>query len=137
MSGHPEAWLTLFLEHLQHRRRLSPATCAAYRRDLEQLLEYCREQGLSGWQSLDASDVRAYAAWRYRNGTGGRSLQRALSAARTFFSYLNREGLVSRNPALGVAAPKGRRMLPEVLDADRVQFQNSAPRPCEQSRTKW
>ncbi len=120
MSGDAEGWLTLFLGHLQHRRRLSPRTCTAYRRDLEQLLAYCREQGLSGWESLDASDVRGYAAWRHRSGTGGRSVQRALSAVRSFFGYLNREGLVPHNPALGVAAPRGRRTLPEVLEVDRM-----------------
>ncbi len=120
MPGPDPAWIQRFLDHLQHERRLSPQTTEAYRRDLATLLGYCRENGLTGWDGLSAGDVRAYAAWRHRRGSSGRSVQRALSAARTFYGFLLREGLVNCNPALGVAAPKSPRKLPQVLEADRV-----------------
>ncbi len=75
---------------------------------------------MSAWERLDAAHVRAYAAWRHRRGSSGRSVQRALSAVRTFYEYLLREGLVGCNPALGVTAPRSPRKLPQVLDVDRV-----------------
>ena len=120
MPGPDPAWVQRFLDHLHQERRLSPHTVEAYRRDLGALSGFCREHGLSGWVDLDAADVRAYAAWLHRRGTGGRSVQRALSAVRTFYGYLLREGLAKNNPALGVAAPKSPRKLPQVLEADRV-----------------
>ncbi len=120
MAGDAAAWVNRFLGHLEHQRRLSPKTCESYRTDLGKLLEYCQTHSLTSWQALDAGDVRRYAAWQHRNGASGQSVRRALSALRTFFSYLLREGLVQRNPALGVAAPKGRQALPRVLDADRM-----------------
>ena len=120
MHGPDPAWVKRFLNHLQHERRLSGQTVEAYRRDLGTLLRFCEENGLAGWDGLHAADVRAYAAWRHRRGSSGRSVQRALSAARTFYGYLLRERLVTCNPALGVAAPKSPRKLPQVLEADRV-----------------
>jgi integrase/recombinase XerC len=120
MSGAAADRVTRFLQHLGRERRLSARTCEAYRSDLTGLLRYCGEHGLDDWQGLDTADVRGYAAWRHRSGAGPRSIQRALSAVRSFFNYLGREGLVQRNPAVGVAAPKARRTLPKALDVDRM-----------------
>ncbi len=120
MTGPDPALVERFLAHLDRERRLSPLTAQAYRRDLRALVAFCRDNRMGGWGRLDAADIRRYAAWRHRAGAGGRSVQRALSAVRTFYRYLLREGLVERNPASGVAAPKSPRKLPRVLEADRV-----------------
>ncbi len=50
----------------------------------------------------------------------GRSLQRNLSAIRAFYRFLLREGLVTRNAAQSVRAPKSPRLLPSLLDADQT-----------------
>ena len=84
------------------------------------LRDYCQEQGIAEWRALGTASVRAYAARLHRRGLGGRTIQRALSAIRSFYDYLLREGLVQRNPALGVSAPRSPRKLPRVLDVDRV-----------------
>ncbi len=120
MTGPDPALVERFLAHLDRERRLSPLTAQAYRRDLRALVAFCRDNRMGGWGRLDAADIRRYAAWRHRAGAGGRSVQRALSAVRTFYRYLLREGLVERNPASGIAAPKSPRKLPRVLEADRV-----------------
>ena len=49
-----------------------------------------------------------------------RSIQRRLSAARTFYEFLMREGHDARNPALDVRAPKLKKRLPATLDADQM-----------------
>ena len=113
-------WLLRFMRHLAEERHLSRLTCAAYARDLSGLESYCDRRGLPGWQSLDSADVRGFAAERHRQGASPVSVRRALSAVRTFYGYLMREGCVSRNPAVGVAAPRRRRKVPYVLDVDRV-----------------
>ena len=56
----------------------------------------------------------------YRRGLSARSIQRRLSAARTFFRYLLREKAVKTNPVVSVSAPKSPRRLPGNLDADRM-----------------
>ena len=56
----------------------------------------------------------------YRRGLSARSIQRRLSAARTFFRYLLREKHVKQNPVESVSAPKAGKRLPANLDADRM-----------------
>jgi integrase/recombinase XerC len=105
---------------LAYERRLSDLTCKHYRRDLSGLAKYCDEQSLPRWESLNDDHIRAFAAQTYRRGLSSRSIQRQLSAARTFFRYLLRERHVKKNPVLEIRAPKAGKRLPENLDADRM-----------------
>ena len=115
-----EAWIEKFIRHLTYERRLSELTSKHYRRDLSCLAAYCDKFGLENWRDLDDDHMRSFSAQTYRRGLSSRSIQRQLSAARTFFRYLQREGHVKKNPVLEVSAPKSGKRLPENLDADRM-----------------
>jgi integrase/recombinase XerC len=109
-----------FLHRLSVERRLSPHTLSNYRRDLEQARGFFTGRQILRWQDITAQDLRTLVAARHRAGIGGRSLQRLLSALRSFYHYLLREGLVTANPAVGIRAPKAPRRLPKTLDVDQT-----------------
>ncbi len=113
-------WIDEFIRHLEFERRLSNLTCKHYRRDIKALAEYCDQCDVSDWKQLDSGHVRAFAAACYRKGLSARSIQRRLSAARTFYRYLLREKHVKKNPVVAVSAPKSGKRLPGNLDADRM-----------------
>ncbi len=113
-------WIDRFIRHLEFERRLSPLTCGNYRRDLNALAAYCDKAGVSGWDGVDSEHVRAFSAACFRKGLSARSIQRRLSAVRTFYRYLIREKAVGKNPAASVSAPKAKKRLPGNLDADRM-----------------
>ncbi|MDH3350172.1 MAG: tyrosine recombinase XerC [Gammaproteobacteria bacterium] len=120
MDDAEKAWIDKFIRHLGYERRLADLTCKHYRRDLEALLAFCDENQLEKWGDLDSEHIRAYSATCYRRGLSSRSIQRRLSAARTFFRYLLREKHVRTNPVVSVSAPKSGKRLPGNLDADRM-----------------
>jgi len=113
-------WIEKFIRHVRFERRLSDLTAKHYQRDLETLFAYCETQDIAGWADLDNEHVRAFTASYFRKGLSPRSLQRRLSAARSFYRYLLREKHVESNPADGVRAPKSAKRLPANLDADRM-----------------
>lgn len=113
-------WIDRFIRHLEFERRLSPLTCENYRRDLKTLAAWCEKSGVGSWGDLNSEHVRAYSASCFRKGLSARSIQRRLSASRTFFRYLMREKKVEKNPITSVSAPKGKKRLPGNLDADRM-----------------
>jgi integrase/recombinase XerC len=108
-----------FLDHLRVERRVSPNTLSAYRADLAALAEYGRgvQRELP---ALDSEDLRGFVAAEHRRGLSGKSLQRRLSACRSFYLWLQRRGDCNNNPARGVRAPKAPRKLPQVLDVDEA-----------------
>lgn len=113
-------WIDKFTRHLEYERRLSTLTCKHYRRDLQSLQRHCDKLEIERWSQLDNDAVRSFAASSFRKGLSPRSIQRQLSAARTFFTYLARERHVKMNPVTSVSAPKSGKRLPENLDADRM-----------------
>jgi integrase/recombinase XerC len=120
MDDAERAWIPRFLGSLRNERRYSRHTEAAYGRDLECLLRHCVAAGVASWRALDNYHLRTYAAAEHRRGLSPRSVQRRLSAARSFFEYLLREGAVERNPAVDITAPKAEKRLPATVDADRM-----------------
>ena len=116
----PSEALTDFLRELDTERRLSVHTIAAYRRDLDALLDFCGREGVDSWAKLDSYHVRRFAAECHRRGSSPRSIARRLSAVRSFFGFLLRAGLAASNPAVHVQAPKASRRLPATLDADQM-----------------
>ena len=113
-------WIDRFIRHLEYERRLSPLTCKNYRRDLERLTEYLDKAGVSGWDGVDSEHLRAFSAACFRKGLSPKSIQRRLSAARSFFRFLIREKAVLKNPVTSIASPKSKKRLPGNLDADRM-----------------
>ncbi len=120
MDAAEHAWIERFLAHLHGERRLSAHTGAAYGRDLMSLAAHCGRRGIHAWNALDNAAIRAYVAAEHSAGLAPRSIQRRLAAARTFFEYLAREGVLESNPALDVRAPKTKKHLPETLDTDQM-----------------
>ena len=113
-------WIDRFLHHLQIERRLSDNTCKHYQRDLIELYGWCQEIGIQEWGQLDTGHVRQYAARAHRRGLSGRSIQRRLSALRSFFNFLLREHAVTLNPGLDVRAPRTDRSLPDTVSVDDI-----------------
>jgi integrase/recombinase XerC len=113
-------WIERFLSHLAHERRMSGHTIAAYGHDLRTLADFAEKRGLAAWSALDHQYLRTFAAALHGAALSPRSIQRRLSAARTFFEFLVREGHGTRNPAQDVRAPKTKKRLPATLDADQM-----------------
>src|SRR5690606_17779033 len=115
-----------FLSHLAVERRMSPHTLDAYRRDLTALTQWADTQGLAVLD-LRTEPLRGFIAAEHRRGLSPKSLQRRLSACRSFYAWLLKHGRVEANPAAAIRAPKAPRKLPEVLDADEVKVLVEVP----------
>jgi integrase/recombinase XerC len=133
-------WVARFRRYMSFERRLSAHTDTSYARDLAALVKFCNRAGVGDWSALDTQHVRTFAAHSHAAGLAPRSIQRRLSAVRSFYEFLLREGhsggrdatsaagagrqsrtqRVTHNPAHDVRAPKAARRLPQTLDADQM-----------------
>jgi integrase/recombinase XerC len=113
-------WVDHFNRYLMTERRVSPNTTSSYRRDITSLVAFCDREGIEHWQGVLVPEVRRFAARAHAGGLSPQSVQRLLSAVRTFMRFLVREGVIGGNYAELVQAPKASRRLPSVLDADQM-----------------
>lgn len=127
-AGDPVA---AFLSWLRDERNCSPATVRAYAADLDQFARFC-DSGAPSPASpgdarppLDPSLVTLRTVRGFLAALGGRglrtsSLARKLAALRSFFRFLNREGLMQGNPARPLPSPPKSRALPASLTVDEA-----------------
>ena len=121
-----------FLTYLRNERNVSPHTVRSYHSDLEQLSTFLGDKDLS---AVDHQTLRRFIAHLMQVDVKKSSIARKLSAIRTFFRYLNREGILTSNPARLVATPRREQRLPAVLTADdaiRLMESPKAKKPADQ-----
>jgi tyrosine recombinase XerC len=115
-----------FLDYLTYERNVSPNTIEAYRSDLESLVGFLCNDYLTGARGqldlarVDHLSVRSYLAHLGKRKLTRSSMARHLSAMRSFFKYLVREGVVEANPARSVATPRKEKHLPAVMQPSDV-----------------
>lgn len=109
-----------FTDYLRNERRYSPATIANYTRSLNQLCAYVEPLQIARWRDVRSDQIQSFIAKTHRGGLSPGSLRDMLSAYRSFYRYLAREGEAAANPATDVRSPKAPRKLPQVLDVDEV-----------------
>ncbi len=114
------SWQQRFLRHLATEKRYSPHTLSNYERDLRYFIDYLIAQQVGAWPQVANFHVQACVSQLHRRGLHGRSLQRLLSAIRSFCRYLQREGQIDQDPAAGIRAPRDARTLPQTLEVDQT-----------------
>ncbi len=114
------ACIEQYLSHLSVERRMSAHTLDAYRRDLEALAHWAIAQG-EDVAALHTEQLRAFVAAEHRRGLSPKSLQRRLSACRSFYGWLVKQGRLAASPAASIRSPKAPRKLPQVLDPDEAK----------------
>lgn len=109
-----ELWTDSFLKYLAAERNYSSATIQSYAKDLSMFQEFLEEQNPNAsWTAVEAEDVREWVIYLMDDQKmAATSVNRRLSAMRSFYKYLRRVGRVSINPMEKVVAPKKKRPLP-------------------------
>ena len=110
-----------FIDYLRYERQNSPRTITAYQQDLRRLQGYCDSAGIQCWTDVDNLLGRKWLGSLHQHGLSGTSIQRILSASRSFYHWLIREKITSSNPFDMLKAPRRPRKLPGTLDIDAVQ----------------
>ncbi|GKW49691.1 tyrosine recombinase XerC [Halomonas sp. NCCP-2165] len=101
-------------------REASPATLAAYRRDLSAFLAFVEGTGLADWGELDASRVRRFLGQERARGLAPRSLARRRAALSRFAAHLVATGRLDHDPVRLSQAPRQPRHLPKPVDVDQL-----------------
>jgi integrase/recombinase XerC len=113
-----------FIAYLKNLKNVSPHTERSYLSDLEQFFDFLGKRDLA---ASDHQTLRQFIAHLMKLGVKKTSIARKLSVIRSFFKYLNREGILSNNPARLVATPRREKKLPAVLSVDDAQRLMESP----------
>lgn len=114
-----EVLLKGFRRYIEYERNLSRHTVRAYMTDVRQFADFVIKNGLK-LSGIEVRDINRYIAARFDKRNSKTSTARKIAAVRTFFRFLNIEGVVQGNPAKSAAAPKRALPLPSFLSVDEI-----------------
>lgn len=115
-----EELIEVYLRYLTAERNLSPYTLRNYRADLSDFGRYLEAEESIGPLEIDRQAFRRYLGRLREMGTASASVGRKVSTIHTFYRFLAREGILERDPLLGVSSPKRERRLPKVLGKEQL-----------------
>jgi hypothetical protein len=126
--GFPAA-IDRFLGHLAAERGASSLTIKSYREDLLQLEEFLVSAGCRRPAEATSTILRRFAAGLHAAGYADATVARKLASLRSFYSFGQREGWVTANPARPLRGPRRARRLPKFLTGDEIGRLLAAPQP--------
>jgi integrase/recombinase XerC len=115
-----ERELVKFARYIDGERNLSPHTLRAYRKDLEQFLEFLHRLGIGSWDEIDYPLLRKYLAHLQTRGFSRASIARKTSTLRSFFVFLQDRGYINHDPAVPLSTIKTGRRLPRVVSLEEI-----------------
>ena len=114
-----------FLNFMTVERGVSPNTLVAYKNDLYQLVEYLkgfdfRSKDGTRWSSVNDQTLAQYLLRMHERGYSDTTRARKVASAKSLFSFLLDEGVISKDPTENFSAPRVGRSLPEALSVEEV-----------------
>ena len=120
-----------FLLHLDAERNASRHTIDSYRMDIcgfaAMILKRNLYECTADWNAVTVGDARDYVVFLQSEGIARTSMNRKLSAMRSFFRYLERESKVKSNPFQDLTSPKKQKLLPKYMTVEEVGRLLDAP----------
>ena len=105
-----------FLNYLQYELNRSELTIVSYGDDLRAFEAFFKNKdALLTWEAVDADLIRDWMESMMDKGCSATTIQRRLSALRSFYRFGLTRGYVTKNPARGIVGPKRSRPLPQFL----------------------
>ena len=105
-----------FLDYLKFERNRSDLTVKNYEDDLRAFETFCKDQEEPiSWEAVDADVIRNWMEHMMDKGNNATSINRRLSALRSFYRFALSRKLVSKDPAHSITGPKRSKPLPQFL----------------------
>lgn len=124
MSSHQYPYVPEFLQFLQFEKKYSQHTVIAYGIDLERFFTYLHDEYDSPLlPDIKATFIRSWLA-DLKNGENGltnKSINRKISALKSFFKYLLKQGKIEKTPMFGIISPKITKRLPQFIDEKDIR----------------
>lgn len=126
-GGIMEAEIMQFIEYLSREKHASGNTQVSYKRDLSQMQEYLKEQGVAQLEKVTKTVLNSYILYLEKEGKATTTISRMLASVKAFFHYEFSQGNIRRDPAELLKAPKVEKKVPVILSVEEVVSLLSQP----------
>lgn len=110
-----------YIEYITFEKRFSPHTIVAYTSDLNEFSDYLNFQyTCNSPEAADYLMIRSWLVYLFENHLTARSINRKLSALKSFYRFCTIQGAIGMNPMVKVVAPRNVDKLPLFLSKENI-----------------
>ena len=109
-----------FIHYMEEEKQASKNTTLSYQRDLLKMADYLEENGITECGKVTKTALNSYLLFQGKEGKAASTVSRSLASAKSFFGWMHRRGMIRRDPAESIHAPKIEKKVPVILTVDEV-----------------
>lgn len=113
--------LDSFIDFLAAEKRFSEHTSVAYRKDLEQFLDFTGIDKEDDLEEVSSKVIRGWMVHLMEKGLTSQTVNRKLSSLRTYFKWLRKNGVLENNPMQLILGPKNSKRLPSFAQKKELE----------------
>lgn len=115
-----EKEIELFISYLHNVKKMSLNTELSYKRDMAKVNAFMKGRGIEKVSDITATDLNAYILYMEDNKFSAATVSRNIACLKSFYHFLFKEGLVNKDIAEGMKAPKVEKKIPEIMTTSEV-----------------
>ena len=117
----PQAYIHTFLDYLKYQKRYSRHTVISYENDLNSFSAFTLAQfGMGELNEIKPAFIRTWLASLKESGISSKTINRKISALKSFFKFNLKQGLISQSPMDTIISPKASKKLPQFVDKEDI-----------------
>ena len=105
-----------FLDYLRFEKRYSQHTLISYQNDLEQFFAFLTQYDNLAIEAITPIYIRSWLAELKEESTSAKSINRKISALKSFFKFMMKQGVIDQTPMATVVSPKINKRLPAFVE---------------------
>ncbi len=117
-----EKYISEFSKYLKLYKNSSENTIMSYNRDLRNFYNYLNICGITDLQSITKTNILAYIYELQKEQRASSTISRNIASIKCFFQFLDKNRIISSNPALELTSPKVEKKIPEILSTKKVEI---------------
>lgn len=117
-----------YITYLRQVKKMAYNTEISYRRDLRKMSAFLAEHGITDLSAVTETSLNSYLLELEKKGMSPATISRNIASIKAFFLYAVKEGLIEKDPAEGLKAPKIDKKAPKVLTQEEMEKLLTQPR---------
>lgn len=111
-----------FIRYIHEEKHISLNTEVSYQRDLVKLSGYIKDQKIPALTRVNATNLNSYMLYMEKNGSAPSSISRNIASIKAFYAYLWKQGIIEKDPAENLKAPRIEKKFPDILTVEEVDL---------------
>lgn len=110
-----------FIDYMHSAKKASTNTELSYRRDLNKLAQFIKQQGVEDVSKITVTQINSYILYLEKNHFAAATISRNIASIKAFFHFLFKNDRIEEDISENLKAPRIEKKIPEIMSQEQVE----------------